>query len=187
MIIETLCATLDQDGRPNFAPMGLAWGEAEMVVRPFRTTHTCRNLLAGGYGVAVVTDDVLAFVESALGDPALPSFPASVVPGVVYTGACYWRELKVISEGGSRERADIHCQVVYRGWQRDFLGFNRARGAIIEAAILATRLHLADRAAILPALDGFETIVRKTGDGAECAAMQRVRDYVRNWLDENTC
>ncbi len=186
MIIETLCATLNQDGRPNFAPMGLAWGENEVIIRPFRATHTCRNLLVHGYGVATVTDDALAFVESALGDPALPSFPASVVPGVVYAGACYWRELEVISAGGSPERAEVRCRVVYRGRQRDFLGFSRARGAIIEAAILATRLHLADRASVLPALDGYEAIVRKTGDEPERASMQRVRDYVRNWLDENS-
>ncbi len=184
MIIEVLLSTLDEAGRPNFAPMGVVWGEDELVVRPFRDSHTCRNLLATGCAVASVTDDVLAFVESALGDPTLPHFPARVVPGVVYSDACYWRELRVVSAAGSRQRADVRCQVVQRGWQRDFLGFNRARAAIIEAAILATRLKMLDPAGVQAALDQYETIVIKTGDRRERDALDRVRDYTRKWLHE---
>ena len=62
MIIETIFSTVDERGQPNFAPMGVVWGEEELAVRPFRQTQTCRNLLATGYGVVNLTDDVLAFV-----------------------------------------------------------------------------------------------------------------------------
>jgi len=65
----------------NFAPMGIDWGEDELTVRPFRQSRTCHNLIATGYGVANLTDDVLAFVQSGLYDAALPHFPASAVPG----------------------------------------------------------------------------------------------------------
>lgn len=186
MIVETILSTLDENSRPHFAPMGVVWGENELIVRPFRTTHTYRHLLATGHAVANITDDVLAFVESALGDVTLPHFQAKVVPGVVFSGACYWRELRVISAAGSPERAEVCCQVVHCGWQRDFLGFNRARAAIIEAAILATRLHLLDEAEVKAELDRYETIVLKTGDEPEYAALQRVRDYIRKWRHENS-
>lgn len=186
MIIETLVSTLDPDGRPNFAPMGVLWDEEAPVIRPFRTSHTCRNLLATGCAVVSITDDVLAFVQSALGDVALPYFPAHIVPGVVYAGACYWRELSLVSAGGSPERAELRCRVLHRGWQRDFLGYNRARNAVIEAAVMATRLHLLDREAVMAALQQYETIVLKTGGAAEQAALRIVQDTLRNWRDEST-
>jgi len=75
----------------------------------------------------------------------------------------------------------VRCRVVGRGWRRDFLGFNRARGAIIEAAILATRLHLHDPATVAEALDRYETIVEKTGDGIEMTAFEMIREFVRRW------
>ncbi len=185
MIIETILSTVDENGRPNFAPMGAVWGEDELIIRPFRRTHTCRNLLTTGCGVANLTDDVLAFVESALGDVMLPHFPARVVPGVVVSEACYWRELRVVSATDSPERAELRCKVVYRGRQRDFVGFNRARAAVIEATILATRLHLLNQAEVWAALAQYETIVVKTGDQREHEALQRVRSYIEMWQYEN--
>ncbi|MGC8873951.1 MAG: DUF447 domain-containing protein [Chloroflexia bacterium] len=181
MIVEVLFSTLDGGGRPNFAPMGVVWGEEEIVVRPFRATHTFANLLANGYGVANVTDDALAFVEAALGDPLLPCFPAVRVPGVVFQGACYWRELEVTDVAGNDERAEIACRVVHRGWRRDFLGFSRARNALVELAILATRLHLSGVEPVLEALERYEAIVRKTGDEPERKALTLIQNYVERW------
>lgn len=184
MIIETIFSTIDELGQPNFAPMGIVWGEEEIIVRPFRQTRTYRNLLATGYGVANLTDDVLAFVESGLYHALLPHFSASTIPGVIFQNACFWRELAVTEIKGTDERAEIRCRVVGHGWQRDFLGFNRARSAIIEAAILATRIHLQDAPTVLEALDRFEVIIIKTGDKTERTAFERVYDYVRRKLNE---
>jgi hypothetical protein len=184
VIVETIFSTLDTTGRPNFAPMGVVWGEDEITVRPFRDTRTCRNLLATGYGVANVTDDVSAFVESALYDAALPHFPASTVPGVIFQGVCYWRELEVVTAGGDDVRAEIRCRVVGRGRRRDFLGFNRAAAAVLEATILATRLHLCSAEVAWAELRRYEKIVRKTGGEAEWAAFERVCDFARRWFSE---
>jgi len=181
MIIETIFSTVDEMGQPNFAPMGIIWGEDELTVRPFRQSRTCHNLLATGYGVANLTDDVLAFVQSGLYDAVLPHFLASTVPGIVFQKACSWRELEVIAATGTPDRAELRCRVVGKGWQRDFLGFNRARSAIVEAAILATRLHLLDPATVVESLDRYEVIVKKTGDEAETTAFEWVREFVRRW------
>ena len=181
MIIETIFSTVNEIGQPNFAPMGVVWGEEELTVRPFRQSRTCHNLLATGYGVANLTDDVLAFVQSGLYDAALPHFPASTVPGVVFQEACSWRELAVVTVAGTAERAEVRCRVAGKGWRRDFLGFNRARSAIIEATILATRLHLHDPATVAEALDRYEVIVEKTGDEGEKTAFEWIREFVRRW------
>ena len=83
MIIESIITTLDAKGIANFAPMGVGWGEQEIVVKPYRETTTYRNLLETGEAVVNLVDDVLFFVKGALSSPSFPSVPASVVRGVV--------------------------------------------------------------------------------------------------------
>ncbi len=188
MIVEVIFSTLDGEGRPNFAPMGVVWGESEMTVRPFRNTTTYRNLVSTGCGVANATDDVLLFVRTALStasavdDVLPPHFPARHVRGVVLEEACFWRELEVAAVGGDGERAEVRCRVVGGGRRRDFLGFNRGRNAIIEAAIIATRLHLHSLAEVHSALRRYDEIVRKTGGEREREAMQYVQEYVTRWF-----
>jgi uncharacterized protein len=178
MIIETIFSTLDSTGQANFAPMGISLGEDEIIVRPFRNTQTCRNLLDTGCGVANFTDDVQAFVKSALSDVELPHFKAHSIAGVVLQDACSWRELEIIGENGALDRPEIRCREIYRGWQRDFLGFCRARNAVIEATILATRIHLYSPHDVLRDLERYEQIIKKTGDEKEQSAFQQVCDYI---------
>jgi hypothetical protein len=178
MIVETIFSTLDETGSPNFAPMGILWDEKVVTVRPFRNSRTCRNLMATGYGVVNISDNVLAYVQCTLYNAVLPHFPSKVVPGVVFEGCCSWREIEVISRNGSEERAELRCRVLYDGRQKDFLGFCRASNAVIEATILATRLHLFDRKIPTEKLIHYRTMVEKTGDAAEKQAFQMVQDYI---------
>lgn len=183
MIIETIFSTLGPDEKPNFAPMGITWGKTELVVRPFRDTATYRNLLAAGYGVLSLTDDVLPFIQSSLYRTELPHFPAHRVPGVVLQGACSWRELKVLSVGGTPERAEVICQVVHDGRMRDFLGFCRASAAVLEAAILATRLDAYSAASVQEIMRHYAQIVDKTGGENDRHAFQLVEQFIRSRLD----
>jgi hypothetical protein len=184
MIVECIFSTLDPAGEPHFAPMGLVWGDQEITVRPFRQTSTYRNLQATGYGVASLTDDVLAYVKSSLYKQVLPHFPARAVPGVVYQAACSWRELQVVAIDDAGPRPEVRCRLVESGWLRDFVGFCRARNAVIEATIIATRLHLYDLAWVQQSLSKYAEIVEKTGDAPEKLALQEISAYVRRWLDE---
>jgi hypothetical protein len=179
MIVEAILSTLDEKGRANFAPMGIGWGEEYVTVRPFRSTDTCRNLLATGYGVVNLTDDIMAYVQTALYGSALPHFPARVVPGVVYDGTCSWRELNLVSQAGTGARAELWCRVLHKESRRDFLGFCRARNAVIEAAILATRLSLTGQKKIAESLGLYGKIVQKTGGDEENQAFRLIESYVR--------
>jgi hypothetical protein len=178
MIIETIFSTLDENERPNFAPMGLLWSENFITVRPFRNTRTCRNLLSRRHGVANISDDVLAYVRCGLYKEPLPSFRAKAVPGAVFQGTCSWRELEVVTTGGNDDRAEIKCRVVYKGWQKEFLGFCRAGNAVIEAAILATRLDQYDPEFVKEKLMYYMNIVDKASGIYEQNAFKLVWDYI---------
>src|SRR5680860_1196241 len=93
-IIETVTTTINPDGTVNCAAMGVEWGEDAIVIKPYRSTRTLRNLQARGEAVVNLTDDILLFTRAALEDPHPPTRPAAVVDGAVLADACSWREVR---------------------------------------------------------------------------------------------
>ncbi len=186
MIIETILTTLAPDGQPNFAPMGVEWGEETIIVKPFLETTTFRNLQATRAGVVNLTDDVMLFARGALGTAVFPASPAQVVRGLVIDAACSWREVEVVSVDASPPRSRIVTRVVHRGVKREFLGFNRARHAVLEAAIVATRTHLIPSSEIEADLGRLQIIVDKTAGPREQEAMALVTAHIREKLARAT-
>ena len=178
MIVETIVTSLSADGLVNCAPMGVEWGADTIVLKPFVDTATYRNVIATGEVVVNLVDDVRVFAEAALANRTYPTEPARVVRGVVLTGCCSWRELRTVDAGSTPPRARINMSVVHREMRREFIGFNRARHAVLEAVIYATRVHLLDRAFIESELTRLQVIVDKTAGPDELEAMAFVRTFI---------
>lgn len=180
MILEGLVTTLNPDGPVNIAPMGPRVEPAmeRFLLRPYPTSQTYRNLKAHGAGVLHVSDDVLLLAQAALGPVEAPTFPAHVVPGAVLAGACRWYEFRVTSIDEREERVRIEAEVVHTGRLRDFFGFNRAKHAVIEAAILATRTAFLPLEEIAAEYDRLAVLVEKTGGPQETEAFALLRDHL---------
>jgi hypothetical protein len=103
-----------------------------------------------------------------------------VISGAVLEAACSWRELEVFSVDATPPRSRIEARVVHRGFRREFIGFNRARHAVLEAAILATRTHLIPAEEIQEEYVKLQIIVDKTAGPREREAMQLLTRYVRS-------
>ena len=179
MIIESILTTMDAAGTVNFAPMGVEWGEEEIVIKPFLETATFKNLSTTRAAVVNLTDDVLLFARAAISSPQFPAAPASVVRGAVLEAACSWRELEVRAIDATPPRSRVVTAVVHRGFRREFLGFNRAKHAVLEAAILATRTHLLPPDQIRDEFARLQVIVDKTAGPRERDAMALLTEYVR--------
>jgi uncharacterized protein len=175
MIIESILTTMDARGAVNFAPMGVEWGE--IVIKPFLETTTFRNLEATRAGVVNLTDDVMVFAQGAIANAQFSAGPAEVVRGVVLEAACSWREVEVRSLDATPPRARIVTRVVHRGTRREFLGFNRARHAVLEAAILCTRLHLIPPAEVDADFARLRVPVEKTAGTREWEAWRLLERY----------
>jgi hypothetical protein len=182
VIVETIVTTMDRDGVVNCAPMGVEWGgDADTIVlKPFIETATFRNVTATGAAVVNLTDDVRVFARAAVSNPEYPTMPAVAVAGVVLADCCSWRELEVRSVDNTPPRARIETAVVHRGTRRDFIGFNRACHAVLEAAIYATRVHLLSRAFLDSEFERLQVIVDKTAGPHEREAMALLADFVRS-------
>jgi uncharacterized protein len=181
-LIETVVTTTASDGAVNCAAMGVRWGEQELVFWPFDATRTLRNLRLRGEAVVHLTDDVLLFVQAALGRPTPPMHPATRVAGSVIDAAYAWREVVVTDitpSSGDPPRSRVRARVVATGTgPRQPLGLCRARHAAVEASILASRLSWLGAAQVVTELDRLQELVDKTGGPCERAAMEYVRRYV---------
>jgi hypothetical protein len=180
VIIETIVTTVALDGTVNCASMGVEWGEDSLVLKPFLDTTTYRNLVATRAAVVNLIDDVRIFAQAAIAHPQYPTVPAAAVRGVVLAGCCSWREVEVRTIDSTPPRSRIDAEVVHRGTQREFIGFNRARHAVLEAAIYATRLHLLPREFVESELARLQVIVDKTAGAHELEAMTLLTDYIRS-------
>jgi hypothetical protein len=178
-ILETVVTTINVDGSVNCAAMGVEWGERRIVIKPYRRTRTLHNLRATGAAVVNLTDDILLFSQAALGDPHPPTHPAASVEGAVLDDACSWREVRVEAIDDSSPRARVSTLVVDSGAGREFLGLNRARHAVVEASILASRASLVAADEIRAELRRLQVLVDKTAGPREREAMEYVTRHVR--------
>lgn len=185
MILEGIVTTLDAAGRLNVAPMGpiVTQEMTTLVLRPFQSSQTFRNLKARPEGVFHVVDDVLLLAQSALnqvaGDP--PTFAAEKVAGRVLENCCRWYEFDVVQIDDSQERTRLEAAVSHVGRRRDFFGFNRAKHAVLEATILATRLQLLAENEVRQELARLEPLVQKTAGEQEFAAWNVVQKFIADW------
>lgn len=181
-LIETVVTTTGSDGVVNCAAMGVRWGEHELVFWPFNTTRTLKNLRLRGEAVVHLTDDVLLFVQCALGNPRPPMHAAGVIAGSVIEDANSWREVVVTEIAPTDDelpRSRVRARVVAAGrGVREPLGFCRARHAAIEASILASRLKWLGGERVCAELAPLQELVDKTAGPRERAAMDYVRRYV---------
>lgn len=176
MIVEGVVTTCSIDGIVNVAPMGPMLDVAVppighvFLLRPFEGSQTLANLKEIPEGVFHVTDDAALIARAVLGE-ARPALSASSrVRPARLADACRWIEFVVdhIDEGEPRATLTARVACVERG--REFLGFNRAKHAVLEAAILASRVHLLDADYLRAEFDRLRPLVQKTAGPSETEA-----------------
>lgn len=182
MILEGIVTTLNVDGSVNISPMGPEVDESlsELVLKPYQTSTTYDNLKRTRQGVFHVTDDVELIARTAVGHlvDTPPLLECAAVEGRILADACRWYAFRVASLDDAQERTRIVCPVVDRGRLRDFFGFNRAKHAVLEAAILATRVDWLPHELIRGELARLQEPVDKTGGPAERRAFEFLRQFV---------
>jgi hypothetical protein len=181
MILEGLVTTVDPEGRPHVAAMGpwvrddevTAGSLQGLVLRPFPTSQTAAHVLRTRAGVFHLCDDVLLLARVVAGDGCAPDVrPASRVEGFILSAACRAFEFEVTSVGAAETRLRLDALVLASHELRPFTGFNRAAHAVVEAAILVTRLHLLADDELRMRFDELAVLVEKTGGRREHDAFE---------------
>jgi len=184
MIRECIVTTLDSEGRVHIAPLGLIEDGEGWVIAPFRPSTTLENLSSVPFAVANFTDDVLVFAGCLTGNKDWPTRPATHVPGAVLEGALAHAELAVERIEEDELRPRFHCHIAYEATHAPFKGFNRAQAAVIETAILASRLKLLPREKIEQELAYLQIAVEKTAGPKEHEAwrllIEKIEDFYKH-------
>ena len=182
MILEGIVTSLNEDRSVRISPMGPIVDPlmTRIVLRPYPTSQTYANVTRSGQGVFHVTDDVEMIARAAVqGIETMPPFlRAGAVDGVILSGVCRWYAFRLARTDHRGERICMECEVVDSGRLRDFFGFNRAKHAVLEAAILATRVRRLPAEEIRTEFRRLGTIIQKTGGDQESRALDFLITYV---------
>ncbi len=182
MILEAIVTTLAPDGTLNVAPMGPKVGRdpRRFVLRPYRTSTTYRNLKGHGEGVLHVTDDVFLLARAAISKVSdFPSRPANKVRGQILQTTGRYHEFRVVDLDDSSDRTTITIEAVAEGALSPLFGLNRAKHAVVEAAILATRLDFLPIDGVMASYRDLAVLVDKTGGPDERLAFGLLADHVQ--------
>jgi len=177
MILEGIVTTTDASGGLHLAAMGPEVDEAavrsgrigRLLLKPFGTSQTAAHLRARPMGVFHLTDDVLLLarvVTGRLDDPPATR-PATAITGFLLADACRAYEFVVESSDDSTERVRLEARVVAEHAGPSFVGFNRAAHAVVEAAILVSRMHMLGAAEVARQMTALAPLVEKTGGTRE--------------------
>lgn len=181
LIREAIVTTVDTEGRVQIAPLGLVDEAGHIVIAPFLPSTTADNLRQVAFAVANYTDDARLFAGCLTGRRDWPVVSSREVPVPRLRDALCHAELEVMRIDEDELRPRFHCRVVHEVVHRPFRGMNRARAAVIEAAILVSRLRMLPRDKIEQEIAYLEIAVAKTAGPEEREAwdwlMERVRAH----------
>jgi uncharacterized protein len=176
LIREAIVVTVNAFDEPHIAPLGLIAEGEGWILAPFHPSTTLDNLRQAPFAVANFTDDVRVFAGCLTGRRDWPLTPATVVAAPRLATSLSHLELVVLEVREHALRPRFVCRVAHRASHAPFQGFNRAQAAVIEAAVLVSRLHLLPRAEIEAELARLEIIVGKTAGPLEAEAWTWLKD-----------
>ena len=179
MIRETIVTTADGSGRVHIAPLGIIADGEDWIIAPFRPSTTLDNLRAVPFAVANFTDDVRIFAGCLTGRSDWPTAASVHVPVPRLAQALAHAELGVSEVTEDDVRPRFRCRVVHRASHAPFAGFNRAKAAVVEAAILVSRLHLLPREKVESEIAYLSIAVGKTAGTAEQEAWDWLMEKIQ--------
>ena len=173
MIYETIVTTADRDGRPHIAPMGVRFEEGFAILAPFRPSTTLDNVLATQSAVVNLTTDVRVFAGCVTGYARdWPTIAADRVASVRLASTLAHTELRLAEVIDDDTRPTLRMECVHRATHAPFPGFNRAQAAVVEGAILVSRLFMLPSEKVDSEIAYLKIAIDKTAGDDELEAWQ---------------
>jgi len=185
MINETIITTLNEDGSVHIAPMGVKREDDYFVIAPFKPSTTLKNIERSGQAVINMTDDVRIFAGCLTGHYDWPTKNTSVVNGKRLEAALSHIEVEVIRQGGDDIRPVFYCHEKYQEIHAPFMGLNRAKAAVLEAAVLVSRLQMLPDEKIDSEIRYLQIAIDKTASEQELEAWGWLMNRIKTFREQN--
>ncbi|MEQ1713104.1 MAG: DUF447 domain-containing protein [Hyphomicrobium sp.] len=183
LIVETIVTTRDAAGVPHIAPLGLIEVAERWVIAPFKPSRTLDNLRVHPFAVASHPADVRVFAGCVTGRKSWPLVRADRIDGVRLEHAVSHWELAVESVVEDEQRPRFLCRRVHAASHLPWGGFNRAQAAVLELAVLVTRLGMLSPDKVEAELRYLEIAIAKTAGPAEQEAWSWLQERVTAWRE----
>ncbi|MDX2309639.1 MAG: DUF447 family protein [Hyphomicrobium sp.] len=180
-IVETVVTTMGAAGDVHIAPLGLIADGDHYIIAPFRPSRTLDNLTANPMAVASHTDDVRVIAGCITGRRDWPTVPADRVRGVRLADCVSHSELEVVRVDEDKQRPRFFVKVAHQAAHRPWGGYNRAQAAVLELAILSTRLHMLPADKVEAELKYLEIAIEKTAGDREREAWGWLMERIAAW------
>ncbi len=179
-IHEVIVTTINEDGQPHSAPMGISEVNAHILIKPFKPSSTYDNLKQHRQCTINYTDDVRVFAGSLTGRRSWDMLPCQQIEGFYLSQALAHTELEIVSFDDGGPRASFKGAIVCDVNHSPFRGFNRAQSAVIDAAVLVSRLKMLPEEKIQQEISYLSIAIEKTAGPRELEAwgwlMTKVKD-----------
>jgi hypothetical protein len=177
-IYETVITTVAPDGRVHVAPMGVRYADECVVLMPFKPSTTLDNVLASGHAVLNVVTDTRVFAGCVTGRRAWPTVMAECIAGQRLACALNHVELELIEHRDDAQRPVLRLARVHAATHAPFIGLNRAQAAVVEGAVLVSRLQMLSMDKIETEMKYLQIAIDKTAAAAEHEAWSWLREAV---------
>lgn len=179
VIFEAVVTTVSAEGRPHVAPMGVRYLRRDVVLMPFRPSTTLDNIVATSAAVLNIVVDTRVFAGCVTGRKDWPTLAAEHVPGRRLACALSHVELKLASRIDEGPRSVLRMERVHEALHQPFIGFNRAQAAVIEGAVLVSRLRMLTAEKIDTEMAYLQIAIDKTAGPEEREAWGWLLEAVR--------
>jgi hypothetical protein len=186
MIQEVIVTSRSLEGDNQIAPMGVVWRDDRVEIAPFRPSRTLDNILATECAVINYCDDVRVFAGCLTGRYEWPLVKAEKLPAPRLLDALAHTEVHLLQTEEDRLRPRLICQPVHQVNHRPFQGLNRAQGAVLELAILVSRLDRLPVEKIENEINYLTIAIEKTAGEREREAWGWLMAKVNGFLQQQS-
>lgn len=179
-IIESIVTTQNDDCSVQIAPMGVWYEDDLMVLAPFKPSRTLDNVVRSGIAVVNFTDDVRVFAGCLTGRYDWPVHATENGNGFILDAASTHVELEQERMLENDIRPKFYCRVVQQHEHKPFTGFNRAQAAVLELAILVSRIGRIPDDKIREEVAYLGIAIDKTAGPAEREAWGWLQDKLKD-------
>ena len=185
MIQEIIVTTTNEDGTTHIAPMRIREEEGQIIIAPFKPSVTLDNIKRSKVAVINRIDDVRIFAGCLTGRKDWPLVSTEKIQGKRLEACLSHVELELASFEDDEMRPRFYCKPVHEVTHKPFKGFNRAQAAVLEAAILVSRLHMLPEEKINQELRYLIIAVDKTAGENEKTAWQWLMEKIEAFRQES--
>jgi len=190
MIYETIVTSIDESGKPHVTPFGVKHegdgGNMRVYISPYKPSTTLNNILSSKCAVLNMTDDVRIFAGALTKRQPWQLLETKNVKGFKLADCLGHIELSLVDVLDDEKRPTLIMKKIAEFNHKPFLGFNRAQAAVIELAVLTSRLHLLPREKIETELRYLKIAIDKTAGPREMEAWIWLVEKIDQYYIEQT-